>query len=47
MRSRPEASAASPTVANPALLTPDCRTPEQMRLANPFCRFLKLAPPAT
>ena len=30
-------------VANPALLTPDCRTPEQMRLANPFCRFLELA----
>ena len=36
-------------VASPALLTPDCRTPEQMRLANPFCRFLELAsttPPA-
>ena len=33
-------------VANPALLTPDCRTPEQMRLANPFCRFLELAGPA-
>ena len=33
-------------VANPALLTPDCRTPEQMRLANPFCRFLELAAPA-
>ena len=32
-------------VANPALLTPDCRTPEQMRLANPFCRFLELARP--
>ena len=30
-------------VANPALLTPGCRTPEQMRLANPFCRFLELA----
>ena len=30
-------------VANPALLTPPCRTPEQMRLANPFCRFLELA----
>ena len=29
-------------VASPALLTPDCRTPEQMRLANPFCRFLEL-----
>jgi len=33
-------------VANPALLAPDCRTPEQMRLANPFCRFLELAGPA-
>jgi len=32
-------------VASPALLTPDCRTPEQMRLANPFCRFLELARP--
>ena len=30
-------------VASPALLTPDCRTPEQMRLASPFCRFLELA----
>ena len=30
-------------VASPALLTPNCRTPEQMRLANPFCRFLELA----
>ena len=33
-------------VASPVLLTPDCRTPEQMRLANPFCRFLELATPA-
>ena len=33
-------------VASPTLLTPDCRTPEQMRLANPFCRFLELARPA-
>ena len=33
-------------VASPALLAPDCRTPEQMRLANPFCRFLELARPA-
>ena len=30
-------------VATPALLTPNCRTPEQMQLANPFCRFLELA----
>ncbi len=33
-------------VASPALLAPNCRTPEQMRLANPFCRFLGLARPA-
>ena len=33
-------------VASSALLAPDCRTPEQMRLANPFCRFLELARPA-
>ena len=30
-------------VASPTLFAPDCRTPEQMRLANPFCRFLELA----
>ena len=30
-------------VASPVLLTPDCQTREQMRLANPFCRFLELA----
>lgn len=33
-------------VASPALFAPDCRTPEQMRLANPFCRFRELAAPA-
>ena len=33
-------------IASPVLLTPDCRTPEQMRLASPFCRFLELATPA-
>jgi uncharacterized protein len=30
-------------VGNPALFEPDCRTPEQMRLANAFCRYLELA----
>ena len=30
-------------VASPALFSPDCRTPEQMRLANPFCRFREMA----
>ena len=30
-------------VASPALFSPDCRTPEEMRLANPFCRFREMA----
>lgn len=30
-------------VANPALFEPECRTPEQMKLANAFCRFRKMA----
>ena len=30
-------------VANPALFQPECRTPEQMRLANAFCRFAERA----
>lgn len=30
-------------VASPALFAPDCRTPEQMRLANGLCRFGELA----
>ncbi|MGH7448667.1 MAG: DEAD/DEAH box helicase [Longimicrobiales bacterium] len=30
-------------VGSPALFTPECRTPGQMRLANPFCRFAELA----
>ncbi|HUG42469.1 MAG TPA: TM0106 family RecB-like putative nuclease [Longimicrobiales bacterium] len=30
-------------VASPALFAPECRTPEQMRLANAFCRFRELA----
>jgi uncharacterized protein len=30
-------------VANPKLLEPECRTPEQMRMANAFCRYLELA----
>jgi superfamily I DNA and/or RNA helicase len=29
-------------VASPLLFVPDCRTPEQMRLANAFCRFVEL-----
>jgi predicted RecB family nuclease len=30
-------------VASPRLLEPECRTPDQMRLANAFCRYLELA----
>jgi uncharacterized protein len=30
-------------VASPRLLEPECRRPEQMRLANAFCRYLELA----
>jgi uncharacterized protein len=30
-------------VGNPALLTVDCATPERMRLANVFCRFVELS----
>ncbi|HUQ51463.1 MAG TPA: AAA domain-containing protein, partial [Gammaproteobacteria bacterium] len=30
-------------VGNPQLFEPDCRTPQQMRLANAFCRYRELA----
>ena len=30
-------------VGTPALFEPECRTPQQMRLANAFCRYLELA----
>ena len=30
-------------VAEPRLLEPECRTPEQMRWANGLCRFSELA----
>jgi superfamily I DNA and/or RNA helicase len=30
-------------VASPRLFVADCRTPEQMRLANAFCRFREMA----
>jgi len=30
-------------VGNPQLFEPECRTPEQMRMANAFCRYLELA----
>ena len=30
-------------VASPMVFEADCRTPEQMRLANAYCRYLELA----
>ena len=32
-------------VCSPALFEPECRTPEQMRMANAFCRYLEMAAP--
>jgi uncharacterized protein len=32
-------------VANPRLFEPECRTPQQMKLANAFCRYLEMARP--
>ena len=29
-------------VCSPALFEPECRTPEQMRMANAFCRYLEM-----
>lgn len=37
------ARCASVLVANPALFEPECRTPQQMRLANAFCRYREMA----
>jgi len=30
-------------VGSPELFEVECRTPEQMRMANAFCRYLELA----
>jgi len=30
-------------VGNPELFEPECRTPDQMQMANAFCRYLELA----
>ena len=30
-------------VSSPALFEPECRTPEQMKMANAFCRYLEMA----
>ena len=37
------ARCASVLVASPALFEPECRTPQQMRLANAFCRYREMA----
>ncbi|MEZ5293441.1 MAG: TM0106 family RecB-like putative nuclease [Vicinamibacterales bacterium] len=37
------AKCAAFVVASPALLSPECRTPRQMRLANALCRFVEMA----
>jgi uncharacterized protein len=39
------AKALSILVCSPALFEPECRTPEQMRMANAFCRYLEMAEP--
>jgi uncharacterized protein len=41
------AKALSILVCSPELFQPECRTPEQMRMANAFCRYLELATPLT
>ena len=30
-------------VCSPALFEPECKTPEQMKMANAYCRYLELA----
>src|SRR6266852_2139398 len=40
---RPVGKASHKQVGNPQLFEPECHTPEQMRMANAFCRYLKLA----
>jgi predicted RecB family nuclease len=30
-------------ISSPALFEPECRTPEQMQMANAFCRYLEMA----
>ena len=37
------ARCASVLVASPAMFEPECRTPQQMRLANAFCRYREIA----
>lgn len=37
------AKAAFILVGSPKLFEPDCKSPEQIKLANPFCRFMEMA----
>jgi superfamily I DNA and/or RNA helicase len=37
------ARALSILVCSPALFEPECRTPDQMQMANAFCRYLEMA----
>jgi uncharacterized protein len=37
------ARALSILVCSPALFEPECKTPDQMKMANAFCRYLELA----
>lgn len=30
-------------IASPSILEPDCKSPAQIKLANPFCRFVEFA----
>ena len=30
-------------VSSPALFEPECHTPEQMQMANAFCRYLEMS----
>jgi len=30
-------------VSNASIFEPDCKSPAQIKLANPFCRFVELA----
>ena len=32
-------------VSNASIFEPDCKSPEQIKLANPFCRFVELVNP--
>jgi len=41
--SAPRHEVVHPALASPRLFEPECRTPQQMRLANALCRYRELA----